>query len=64
MRVAKVLRLGRTRTDVGIDVYNLLNANYATAYNTIYVYNTDNAPRARVGRCRRASSSRGSCVST
>ena len=46
MRLAKVLRLGRTRTDVGIDVYNLLNANYATAYNTTYVYNTDNAPRA------------------
>jgi hypothetical protein len=46
MRVAKVLRFGRTRADVGIDLYNLLNANYATAYNTTYVYNTDNTPRA------------------
>ncbi|HXD74448.1 MAG TPA: hypothetical protein VN628_11955, partial [Vicinamibacterales bacterium] len=46
MRVAKVLRFGRTRTDVGFDLYNLLNSNYATAYNTTYVYNTDNAPRA------------------
>jgi len=46
LRLAKVLRFGRTRTDVGIDVYNLLNSNYATAYNTTYVFNTDNTPRA------------------
>jgi hypothetical protein len=46
MRIAKVIRIGRTRSDIGIDVYNLLNTNYATAYNTVYVYNTDNAPRA------------------
>ncbi|HXD75485.1 MAG TPA: TonB-dependent receptor, partial [Vicinamibacterales bacterium] len=46
VRLAKVLRFGRTRTDVGLDLYNLLNSNYATAYNTTYVYNTDNAPRA------------------
>ena len=46
MRFAKILRIGRTRTDVGIDLSNLLNANYATGFNTTYVYNTDNAPRA------------------
>ncbi len=45
MRVAKVLRFGRTRTDVGIDINNLLNTNYATGYNTTYVYGTDNSPR-------------------
>jgi len=46
MRFAKVLRFGRTRSDIGIDLYNLLNTNYATAFNTSYTYNTDNAPRA------------------
>ena len=34
MRFAKVLRFGRTRTDVGVDLYNLLNSNYATGYET------------------------------
>jgi hypothetical protein len=33
MRFAKILRFGNTRTDVGIDLQNLLNANTATAYN-------------------------------
>jgi hypothetical protein len=45
MRFAKILRFGRTRTDVGVDLNNLLNTNYPTQYNTAYVYNTDNAPR-------------------
>ena len=27
MRFAKILRFGRTRTNVGIDLYNLFNAN-------------------------------------
>jgi hypothetical protein len=30
MRFAKVLRFGRTRTDVGVDLNNLFNTNYAT----------------------------------
>jgi hypothetical protein len=38
MRFAKVLRFGRTRTDVGVDLYNLLNSNYATAYDGTYAY--------------------------
>jgi len=46
MRFAKVLRFGRTRSDIGIDLYNLFNTNYATAFNTTYTFNTDNAPRA------------------
>jgi hypothetical protein len=45
MRFAKILRFGRTRTDVGLDVFNLLNTNYTTDYNTTYVFGTDNAPR-------------------
>jgi hypothetical protein len=45
MRFAKVLRFRRTRSDVGIDLNNLLNTNYPTGYNTTYTYNTDNVPR-------------------
>ena len=36
MRVAKVLRFGRYRTDVGFDFYNLFNANTGTAFNQVY----------------------------
>src|SRR5262245_10983314 len=36
MRFAKVLRFGRTRTDVGVDLWNLFNTNYATMYQTTY----------------------------
>src|SRR5688572_25545648 len=45
MRVAKIIRFGRTRSDIGVDVFNLLNTNYATGFNTTYIYNTDNTPR-------------------
>jgi len=45
MRFAKILRFGRTRSDIGVDLNNLLNANYTNGFNTTYVYNTDNAPR-------------------
>jgi hypothetical protein len=41
MRFAKVLRFVGTRTDVGIDLNNLLNTNYATSYNTTYANTTD-----------------------
>ena len=41
MRFAKILRFGRTRTDIGIDVQNLFNSNYATAWdNTYQIVNT------------------------
>jgi hypothetical protein len=33
LRVAKVLRFGRTRTNVGVDIYNVLNANPVLTYN-------------------------------
>jgi hypothetical protein len=45
MRFAKILRFGRTRSDIGVDVNNLLNTNYTTGYNTTYTYLVDNAPR-------------------
>ena len=38
MRVAKILRFGRTRADVGFDLQNLFNTNYATAYSVTYAY--------------------------
>lgn len=36
MRFAKVLRIGRTRTNVGVDLYNVFNSNTPTAYEAIY----------------------------
>jgi hypothetical protein len=35
-RIAKLLRFGRTRTNVGVDVYNLFNANPALTYHAAY----------------------------
>ncbi len=45
MRFAKVLRFGGTRTNIGVDLINLFNADYPTGYNTPYIFNTDNTPR-------------------
>jgi hypothetical protein len=36
-RVAKILRYGRTRTQVGVDVYNLMNTDYVTSYNQTFI---------------------------
>jgi hypothetical protein len=41
LRLAKVLRFGATRTTVGLDLYNALNANTPTTYNQ--GYGTDGA---------------------
>jgi hypothetical protein len=35
MRFAKILRFGKTRTNVGVDVYNVFNSNTATSYEAI-----------------------------
>jgi hypothetical protein len=43
MRVAKIVRFGRTRFDVGFDVYNLLNANTVIAYDQNYLYTNSGA---------------------
>ncbi len=45
MRIAKIVRFGGTRTDIGVDLNNMLNTNYATGFNTTYIYTTDNTPR-------------------
>ena len=36
IKVAKVLRFGRTRTNVGLDIYNAFNSDAATAYANTY----------------------------
>ncbi|MGH9145888.1 MAG: hypothetical protein ACRD1Q_04200, partial [Vicinamibacterales bacterium] len=36
LRVGKILRFGRTRTNVAIDIYNLFNSNSGTVYNQTY----------------------------
>jgi len=36
MRFAKVLRFGKSKANVGLDVYNLFNANTPTTYETVY----------------------------
>jgi hypothetical protein len=33
MRFTKIVRIGRTRTNVGVDLYNLLNTNTGTSFN-------------------------------
>ena len=42
MRFAKVLRFGATRADIGVDVANLLNTNYATGFEDSYEYSDGN----------------------
>ena len=36
-RIAKILKYGRTRTMVGIDLYNALNSNAILTYNNAFV---------------------------
>ena len=35
-RVAKILRFGRTRTQVGLDIYNVTNTDVVTSYNQAF----------------------------
>jgi len=42
MRFAKILRFGQRRVDVGVDLGNLLNTNYATTYENTYQYSAGN----------------------
>jgi len=37
IRVAKVLRFGRTRTNIGVDVFNLINSNAILTYNQTFI---------------------------
>jgi hypothetical protein len=39
LRVAKIFRFGRTRTQVGVDIYNATNTDVVTSYNQTFVPN-------------------------
>ena len=39
MRVGKILRFGRSRANVGVDFYNLLNAATPLSYNQAFIPN-------------------------
>jgi hypothetical protein len=41
MRFAKIFRVGRTRTDLGVDLWNLFNTNYATGYQGTFTTTPD-----------------------
>jgi hypothetical protein len=36
LRIAKIIRYGRTRTQIGVDVYNLTNTDVVTSYNQTF----------------------------
>jgi len=38
-RIAKVLKFGHTRTNVGFDIYNILNSNPVLTYNNAFIPN-------------------------
>jgi hypothetical protein len=42
MRFAKILRFGRTKSDIAIDLYNLFNTNRPTAYNQTFLNTATN----------------------
>jgi hypothetical protein len=42
MRFAKIIRYGRVRADIGVDLNNLLNTNYALGYENTYSYTQTN----------------------
>lgn len=43
IRLAKILRFGGRRLDVGVDLYNLFNWNTATAYEQTFLYSNNGA---------------------
>ena len=45
LRFAKILRFGRTRTNVGIDIYNIMNSSPVLTYNQTFVLPTAANPR-------------------
>ena len=36
VRLAKILRFGRTRTNIGFDIYNILNSSAVLSYNQAF----------------------------
>ena len=48
IRLAKILRFGRTRTNVGFDLYNILNSSPILSYNQAFSPTIRPAGRGRV----------------
>ena len=46
LRISKILRFGRSKTNVGVDVYNLLNSAAVLTYNNTYNPNVTSGPGA------------------
>jgi hypothetical protein len=42
IRVAKIVRFGSTRADIGVDIANLFNTNYTTTFDNTYQYSVGN----------------------
>jgi hypothetical protein len=42
LRLAKIVRLGRTRADIGLDIANMFNTNYSTTFDNTYQYSVGN----------------------
>jgi hypothetical protein len=42
VRVAKVVRLGSTRADIGVDIANMFNTNYTTQFDNTYQFSVGN----------------------
>jgi hypothetical protein len=49
LRFAKILRYGRTRSNIGIDLYNLFNSNTGTAFNQTFDLATSGAGATPAG---------------
>ena len=46
-RVGKILRYGRTRTSISLDIYNAFNGNYVRSVNNSFAANARAAPHVR-----------------
>ena len=44
VRIAKILRFGRTRTNIGVDIYNLANRASILTYNQTFVLPSSTNP--------------------
>jgi len=46
VRISKILRFGRSKTNVGVDIYNLLNSAAVLTYNSTYNPSVTSGPGA------------------
>ena len=55
LRFAKILRFGRTRTNVGFDVYNIMNSAPVLTYNQTFIADQHHVADADSACCSRGS---------